>query len=71
MFIETIDRVALAGVFDETNLVKVRCDTGKDVDLVDEIQIPAFQIHVPLFSPIVPVRLGLWKKAYFEVFAGE
>jgi hypothetical protein len=63
MFVETIGRVALSRVFDETNLVEVRFDAGKYIDLVNEIQIPALQIHIPLISQIVPVWLGLSRKS--------
>ena len=53
MFVKTIRCVALSRVFDETDLVEVRGNAREDVDLIDEVQITALEIHIPLVSPIV------------------
>jgi hypothetical protein len=62
MFVKTVRCIALPRIFDETDLVEVRGNARKDIDLIDEVQISALEIHIPLASPIVFGYLRRWQE---------
>jgi hypothetical protein len=62
MFVKTVRCVALSRIFDETDLVKVRGNARENVNLIDEVQLSALEIHIPLASPIVFGHLSRWQE---------
>jgi hypothetical protein len=62
MFVKTVRCVALSRIFDETDLVEVRGNARENVNLIDEVQLSALEIHIPLASPIVFGHLSRWQE---------